>query len=210
MAADYGSGHLVTRVEDRFDFVIFSPMRPAPEPPYSLKMRTDILHKANLTSFGIVFGGNKGEMCEVTRWNASSPEGCFSHYYRLNVIWGGYLKAGLARIDGHEGIADGADGIGENWGYSALDWWEARVEDWNEWEVRVYDNGFEAYVNGHRIAGRGDTTYIRDPYYGIFSSTNEYNGARFVHDYFYVEPLDPDAKMQTVVDEMPSLSDHRD
>lgn len=196
MAADYGANDLVTRVEDRFDFAIFSPLRPAPEPPYAIKMRTQILHKANETSFGIVFGGNEGSFCGVTRWNAADPNGCFSHYYRLNVIWGGYLKVSLSRIDEHAGIAGGGQGSGDSGGYSALDWWEARADGWNEWEIRVYDTGFEAYVNGYYIGGRGDTLYLQDPYYGIFSSTYEYNGARFVHDYFYVEPLPSGATMQ--------------
>jgi hypothetical protein len=200
MAVDYGIGDIVTRVEDRFDFAIFSPMQPAPELPYSIKMRTKIVSKANETSFGIVWGGNEGTFCDVERVTAADPNGCFSHYYRLNVIWGGYLKWGLARIDHHEGVADGGDGVvASGGGYSGLHWPEVGDPDtWNEWEIRVYDNGFELYVNGYYIAGSGDTTYVHDPYYGIFSSTYEYNGARFVHDHFYVEPIGGSATMSRV------------
>lgn len=200
MAADYGAGDLVTRVEDRFDFAIFSPLRPAPKPPYAIKMRTSVVHDANETSIGIVFGGNEGSMCGITRWTAADPTGCFSHYYRFNAIWGGYWKVGLARIDAHADISGGGNGEGVNWGYSALDWWEASTDpdEWNEWEIRVYDTGFEAYVNGYYVAGRGDTTYVQDPYYGIYSSTYEYNGARFVHDHYYVEPLAPGVTMQSM------------
>ena len=189
MAADYGVGELVTRVEDKFDFAIFSPMQPAPATPYSIKMLTQVIHKANETSYGIVFGGNEGSFCGVNRWNAADPNGCFSHYYRLNVIWGGYLKYGLARIDGHRNISGGGDGYGVDWGYDALQWYEGSANGWNEWEIRVYDTGFAVYVNGHLMNVKPETTYIHDAFYGIFSSTYEYNGARFRHDYYYVEPL---------------------
>jgi len=189
MAAEYSSGELITRVEDRFDFTIFSPMRSAPPTPYSIKLRTKVIHEANLTSYGIVFGGNEGTFCGVNRWNASDPDGCFSHYYRLNVIWGGYLKYGVARIDGHRDAALGATGAAFDWGYDTLEGYEGGAYGWNEWEIRVYDNGFAVYVNGRLMRTLGDTTYIHDPLYGIFSSTNEYNGARFRHDYYYVEPL---------------------
>lgn len=198
MYAEYGDGLLVTRVEDKFDFAVFSPMRPAPAPPYALRMNTKILHKANETSYGIVFGGNEGDFCGVNRWSAEDPDGCFFHYYRLNVIWGGYLKWGIARIDYHEGIAGGGSGVvGSMGGYSALDWYEADADGWNEWEIRVYTNGFEIYVNGHLIGATGDTTYLNEPHYGIFSSTYEYNSARFRHEYFYVEPLSGAATMST-------------
>jgi hypothetical protein len=190
MRVSYNDGELITQVEDRFDFAIFSPMRPAPEPPYVIKMRTKIIHKANETSFGIVFGGNGGTFCGIDRYTANDPNGCFSHYYRLNIIWGGYLKASMARIDYHEDVAAGGDGMGKDWGYKWLLPQEVRYpNDWNNWEVRVYANGASVHVNDKDLFWIPDTTYIQDPYYGIFSSTYEYNGARFRHEYYIVEPL---------------------
>lgn len=190
MLVSYYDGELITQVEDRFDFAIFSPMRPAPALPYVIKMRSRIVHKANETSYGIVFGGNGGTFCGVDRYKASDPNGCFSHYYRLNVIWGGYLKAEVARIDYHEGIGAGGDGVGKNWGYKPLTPPEVRHPDsWNDWEIRVYPTGASVHVNGENLFWIPDTTYVDEPYYGIFSSTYEYNGAHFRHEYYTVEPL---------------------
>jgi len=188
MTAYYEDGALHTKVEDRFDFAIFSPMRSAPSVPYSIKMRTAIVHQANETSYGIVFGGSDGAFCDVVRTNASNPDGCFYHYYRLNVIWGGYLKYDLKRIDYHEDEAGGGDGEGVRlWKPRYLD--EGSTNGWNEWEIRVYSSGFAVYVNDSFKGFVSDSMYVNEPYYGIFSSNYEYNGAHFKHDYFRVAPL---------------------
>jgi len=200
MAADYTGGELVTRVEDRFDFAIFSPMRAAPAPPYELRMHTRILHLANETSFGMVFGGNEGSFCGVERETSADPSGCFSHYYRLNVIWGGYLKASVARVDRHEGVLGGGNGVvGSGGDYFGFESWEADPHGWNEWKIRVYTDGFIVYVNGREIARSDDTSYLHDPHYGIYSSTYEYNGARFEHSYYFVEPLEGSSTMPTTL-----------
>jgi len=194
MTAYYQDGVLNTKVEDLYDFAVFSPMRPAPSVPYSIKMRTAIVHQANETSYGIVFGGSDGAFCDVVRINGSNPDGCFYHYYRLNVIWGGYLKYDLKRIDYHEDVAGGGDGGGVRlWKPRYLDWYEGSTNGWNEWEIRVYSSGFAVYVNDNFKGFVSDSTYVNEPYYGIFSSNYEYNGAHFKHDYFRVAPLGGDA-----------------
>jgi len=185
--ATYLGDTLLTGLNDKFDFAIFSPMFQAPAPPYRILMRTRIRHLGNELSYGIVFGGNGGTFCPVDRSNAGSSNGCFSHYYRLNVIWGGYLKYQVKRIDYH----DPEKGSGR--GRELLS--TTNVSDrtsnngWNTWEIKVYDNGFAVYVNGGLLGWTEDTTYVHEPYYGIFISTYEYNGATFEHDYFYVDPL---------------------
>ena len=186
-AASYQDGKLTTALRDRFDFAIFSPMFEAPPTPYSIRVRTRIEHFANEVSYGIVFGGHQGTFCSVDRSNGSDPDGCFSHYYRLNVIWGGYLKCQVKRIDRHS--AEKGTGRGsELMSYRDV---SDRTDDdgWNEWEIRVYDDRFELYVNGRFLEDFDDTTYIHDPLYGIFTSTYEYNSASFEHKYFYADPF---------------------
>lgn len=189
MQTEYVDGQLITLVEDKFDFAIFSPMRAAPSVPYVIRMHTMILHKANETSYGIVFGGNEGAFCDVVRATAADPGGCFWHYYRLNVIYGGYLKYNLKRIDYHDGIEGGAQGEGVSWGWWGIDASLANPDGWNTWEIRVYDSGFTVYLNGRLMNTISDARYTREPHYGIFSSNYEYNGARFAHEFFVVEPL---------------------
>lgn len=188
MKAAYINSDLQTMVADRFDFAIFSPMVPAPALPYRLVLRTRIIHKVNEVSYGIVFGGNNGTFCSVQRVNATDPNGCFSHYYRLNVIWAGnYLKFNVARVDRHgsrgEGISEELLGFG-NLSSSGYD-----PAGWHTWEIWVYEDRFALYVNGDFIAWIPASKYTHEPYYGIFSSTYEYNYAHFKHAHFYVEPI---------------------
>ncbi len=187
----YSRGRLITSVEDRFDFGIFSPMYEAPEPPYQITMKTRIVNKANMASYGIVFGANGGTFCYIDREHAGDANGCFYHYYRLNIVWGGdYLKYNLKRIDYHRG---GDEGRGNAYGvelvpFTWVDRW-SQHDDWNIWQVRVYHDGFEIYLNDEKLSWVGNARYVDDPFYGIFSSTGEFNISKWEHEYFYVEPL---------------------
>lgn len=191
---NYSEGCLLTSVEDKFDFGIFSPMYEAPPPPYQIGLSTRIINKANLVSYGIVFGANDGTLCSIERDNAGDPNGCFYHYYRLNAIWGGdYLKYGLKRVDYHSG---GEDGRGKGFGvdlvpYKRLEDWKAHANSLNSWQIFVYEDGFSVYVNGNNLGWTYDSTYVHEPLWGIFSSTNEYNVSKWEHDYFYVAPFSP-------------------
>jgi hypothetical protein len=187
-STSYEDGKLVTGLHDRFDFAIFSPMFEAPDPPYLIRMRTRIDHLANEVSYGIVFGGNRGTTCPIDRSQSGDSDGCFYHYYRLNVIWGGgYLKSQVKRIDSHASQKGGGRGT-ELMSYRDVS--DRTDEDrFNVWEIRVYDGGFDVYVNGRFLEDFDDTTYIHDPYYGIFASTYEYNSASFEHEFFFVDPM---------------------
>ena len=184
-----GNGNLETMVGDMYDFAIFSPLVPAPPPPYHIQIRTQIIHRVNEVSYGLAFGGNEGSFCMVDRSRAQDPAGCFSHYYRLNVIWaGGYLKYSVARIDGHD---ERGRGLGATLrGFSNV--LTGGPDDWHVWDIWVYDDRFGVGVDGQFIAWINDTTYLHDPYFGIFSSTFEYNYAHFRHARYYVEPITPD------------------
>ncbi|NLE46327.1 MAG: fibronectin type III domain-containing protein [Chloroflexi bacterium] len=185
--AIYQGGVLQTGLNDRFDFAIFSPMYEAPPAPYRLQLKSRILHQGNELSYGMVFGGPTSTACPIDRFSAGHPSGCFGHYYRLNVVFGGYFKFQVKSIDYH----DVEKGSGQ--GAELISWQNVdNLTDktgWNAWEIRVYPNGFAVYVNGVLVGWTDNTTYVHDPYYGIFLSTFEYNGATFEHDYFIVEPL---------------------
>lgn len=187
----YREGGLAeTMVHSKFDYAIFSPLVSAPPTPYKIRMSTRILFEVNLVSYGIVWGGNEGTRCDLVLNDATDPNGCLFHHYRLNVVFGGtYWQYNVKRTDYHEGDS----GYGE--GVTLVDWhnlsergWDP--SDWHLWEVHVYENYFEIWVNGVLLHTVYDSTYIGEPYYGIFSSTNEYNNAHFEHDYFVVEPIE--------------------
>jgi hypothetical protein len=192
MNAYYIEGDLETYVRDMFDFAIFSPMLPAPSLPYTIELKTRVRHKVNEVSYGIVFGGDPGDLCRVERADARKPEGCFTHYYRLNVIWAGnYLKFNINRVDGHD---ERGRGISEELrGFDSLVRFGWDPADWHRWTFEVHEDGFALYVNDQYIAWIPDNAYVDMPYYGIFSSTFEYNNAHFQHDYFHVVAMDPAA-----------------
>ena len=66
--AYYGDGNeegsLVIIVADRWDWLIASPLMPAPEPPYAIEFRARVHDASNLVSGGAVFGGDwNGQAC---------------------------------------------------------------------------------------------------------------------------------------------------
>jgi hypothetical protein len=203
----YIDGRLKTGLHDRWDYAIFSPMLEAPPPPYNIRMATRIIHFANLTSYGIVFGGNRGTLCPpIDRSTSGDPNGCFFHYYRLNVVWGGFLKYQVKRIDYHEydkGKARGVTLLGEGYG----DISEITSDDsWNLWEIKVRDDGFAVYVNDQLVGWTTDTTYIQDPMFGIFTSTDEYNMAEFEHEFYYVDAASDDDPLPTLGRQLPGTN----
>lgn len=191
MSATYANGYLETMVADKFDFAIFSPMRQAPKLPYTIEMRTKIMHSVNEVSYGIAFGGDQGTFCNIARDASMSMEGCFSHYYRLNVVWAGpYLKYNICRITGHDDRGRGkCDELLSFYNLSSLGY---HSNDWHIWKIEVSETGFSVYVNDHYLVHIADTMYVNDPYYGIFSSAYEYNYAHFIHSRFYVYPTSID------------------
>lgn len=190
----YEEGELITRVDDRFDFGVYSPMIKAPELPYRITMHSKIIHYANEVSYGIVFGGDGGSICPVNRETSGSGDGCFYHYYRLNVIWGGFLKFDVKRINYHEG--EKGKGRGDVlMSTHSIETYKASPNSWNMWTIDVYEDGFQVAVNGNVLGWTNDTRYIDDPYYGIFSSTYEYNSATFRHSHYYVEPISGESSL---------------
>ncbi len=189
MTLSYTGHEVETMVADMFDFAIFSPMVPALPKPYRIRLMTKIRHEVNEVSYGIVFGGNQGDFCGVTRASAKDPNGCFSHYYRLNAIWaGGYMKYNVSRVDEH---GDRGQGVSEEV-RGFVNVVNRDPDDWHTWDIWVYEDRFGLSVNGKFIAWMYDTTYLAESYYGIFSSTFEYNFAHFAHTLYYVEPITED------------------
>ncbi|MBN1889834.1 MAG: hypothetical protein JW850_17695, partial [Thermoflexales bacterium] len=182
----YQGGRLVTRLNDRYDFSIISPMRQAPAPPYTIRIKTRLVYPAYQAAYGIIFGGNTGSICPTDRSNGGDPQGCFYHYYRLNVVWSGdYLQCSVKRIDSHEAEKGKANGV-ELMDYTWLHKWTTH-DDWNTWEIRVKDTGFSLYVNDLKLFETVDSSYVHEPLFGLFLSTGEFNPAIFEHEYFYID-----------------------
>jgi hypothetical protein len=177
-----GTMYLV--MDDKWDFAIASPKEEAPALPYTIRTRVRVHDPANLVAYGIVFGGNEGSPCPAYR-----DTGCFSHYYRLEVIWdGGGLKAGLKRIDYHEPESSEDRGKGRGKELIDYEYIPGGADAWNTWKFVVRSDGIDIYLNDEHWESTSDDKYVDDPYFGVYASANEYKPAIGRFDYFYVEP----------------------
>lgn len=190
MEVEYDDGQLITTSDDNYDFGIFSPMVEAPDPPYQIRVRTKLDDGVYVPTYGIVFGAEAGDFCPVERDNAQDDDGCFYHYYRINIpvnAFGGHIDYEVKRIDRHvdRGKAEGKD-LSD--GYQSIDG-VASWDGWNNWKIEVYEDRFRVYVNGKHLGTYHDDKYIDDPLFGLLTDNYEFSPASFKHEYFYVEPL---------------------
>jgi hypothetical protein len=78
---------------------------------------------------------------------------------------------------------------------SAKDLNGVEPEGWNSYRIEVREDGIKLFA-----AKRGaplieqlnykDTRWIKDPYFGVFASTDEYNNSTWRYDNVQVMPLD--------------------
>jgi hypothetical protein len=191
MKVRYSGGKLYTKSDDNYDFGIFSPLVEAPAPPYKIRMETKLHDGVYVPTYGIVFRAEKGDFCPVDRDDAEDDDGCFYHYFRLNVAvnkWGKHIKYEVKRIDRHvdRGKAEGKD-LSD--GYRNIDD-KADWDGWNTWEIEVHEEWFKISVNGEHLGTYWDDDYAEDGYFGILTDNYEFAPAEFKHEYFYVEPID--------------------
>ncbi len=172
-------GNLFAVMNDKFDFAIASPMEEAPAPPYTIQTRVRVRDEANLVAYGIIFGANDGSPCPAYR-----DSGCFYHYYRLEVIWDGRLKAGFKRIDRHESEKGKGQGT-EIIGYRYV---EGDSIGWHTWKFEVKADGIDIYYDGGLFGSISDSQYVNEPYFGVYTSANEYKPSIGQFDYYYVDP----------------------
>lgn len=183
----YDDDNLILKIGGRWDYAIASPLVPAPEPPYHIQTQVYFGGGVdNLHSYGLIFGGNyNGGACPNAAYSS-----CFNAYYRLNVIWSGpdnSLKYELKRIDGHDPTDNGGVGV------TLIPFKTASVGDsqgYNTWAIDVYPNGrIEVYVEGKLVGAAKDSTYINQPYFGVFASSDEYAGSEPTFEYYGLSAL---------------------
>jgi hypothetical protein len=190
----YEGGKLYTKSEDNYDFGIFSPLVEAPPPPYRITMRTKLVEGQDAPAYGIVWRAEKGDFCPVDRDDAEDEDGCYYHYFRLNVSLdpGRAIRYEVKRIEEHDergrGQGKALSGDKDNTYINVSG--EAEWDEWNTWEVEVYEERFRISVNGEHVGTYWDDDYAEDGYFGILTSCYEYHPSEFKHDYFYIEPID--------------------
>lgn len=200
-----GNDWLIVQSLDSWDWVIASPMKPAPVVPYVIEYRIKHANLGNLVSHGAVFGADwNGGLCPD--W--SSVQGvyqhtaCFNHFYDTNTIFFSDLKMLFERVDNlvwcptcggspmkrlgdiesnpnNVPVLTNVDPIG-----------------WNTFRIEVRADGIKFYANGAlQSITDGETVYtdtrwINSPYFGIIATTDEYSNSSARVEYFKVTPLD--------------------
>lgn len=195
--AYYGSGseagNLIIIVADRWDWLIASPLKPAPKPPFAIEFRARVHDASNLISGGPVFGGDwNGQACPEIG-NVYQTTNCFNHFYNFNMIFYGPLKLLHEQVDSLFWCPNcGGSPIKRLGPSTEVDPILANGPslEWHTYRIEVRASGVKFFVDNLQKATFSDTTYINEPYFGVFASTDEYNPSIWFFDYYQVKVLD--------------------
>ena len=190
----YRNGNLQILTFDLWDWAIASPLVPAPEVPYNITYRARVHDASNLVSGGALFGGDwNGDACPEPG-NVYQTDNCFNHFYNFNYIWhGGGLKLLHEQVD-RVVYCPSCDGspikrlgptidVGDVIG-------DGGRNDWHTYRMEVRNNGTTLYIDNELRGYFPNTLWIKEPYFGVFSSTFEYEPSIWFFDYFEVKPVD--------------------
>jgi hypothetical protein len=197
----YEDGRYVMQITDRYDWGIASPLRPAPRLPYAIDFEARIVSLGFAHSGGAVFGGDwTGQNCppgtSFDEWYRHDE--CFNHFYNLNGIYYDQIRLLFERVDRlvwcpdcggspMKRVGDIPEG-GDD--YEGID-----PDDWNHYRVEVRPDVIRVYA-----AERGqplqlqreytDTRWVNSPYFGFFTSTNDWPDSTWRFEYMQVMPID--------------------
>ncbi len=196
-AAYYGSGNeagqFVMIVGDRWDWLIASPLVPAPAVPYSIQYQAKVHDASNLVSGGMVYGGDWNFDACPEYGNVYKTDNCFNHFYNFNYIFYGPIKLLFEQVDRLEWCLNCSGSPLKRLGPTqTVDPVIGHTNslNWHTYRVDVRADGARLYIDGKFIKHFTDTSYIYEPYYGVFASTDEYKPSIWLYEYFQVTPLD--------------------
>ncbi|MCL4868291.1 MAG: fibronectin type III domain-containing protein [Anaerolineae bacterium] len=186
-------GNLIILVDDRWDWMIASPLRPAPEIPYAIEFKARVHDPSNLISGGMLFAGDWGGLPCPDPNNIYQHGNCFNSFYNLNMIFYGPIKLLYEQVDQliwcpecggspmkrYGPFVDAGDIVANG---PSLDWHTYRIE--------VRHDGVRFFVNGAYRFYFPDTSHLQQPYFGVFASTDEYKPSIWFFDYVMAVPLD--------------------
>ena len=196
---------------DAWDWMLASPLRPAPAVPYAIEFKMRIHDGSNLVSGGMVFGGDwNGQPCPEIG-NVYDTKNCFNNFYTYNFIFYGPIKLLHEQVDllywcpncggaklkrlGPNMVLEGSNGEGiischSNWPTTQCPEDGNPAEDWHTYRVEVREDGARLYIDNNFKYHFTNTSYINGRYFGAFASSDEYQPSIWFYDYFQVTPLD--------------------
>ena len=190
-----GDGNMKMHVQGRWDFMITSPLVPAPEPPYRISTRIKFDGPGNLNTYGAIIGADwNGWPCpEYVVTGKYVVSNCFNNYYRNILLWnwgGNTMQSSVKQITQH--TADKNAGRGDTFfDYTTINISSGSANDWNEWSWEVHPSGTINILAGDIVRQSFHSeAYINNRYWGFWASTDEYPGSDPLFDWILVEPID--------------------
>ena len=183
----YESGKLIHEMDGRWDYLLSSPLRRAPEPPYRIDLRAELVGVDNLHVYGFAFGGNvDGAPCP-----AADYSNCFNSYYRVLILWNGnqdFMKVQIKRIEGHDPVDN------SGFGTDVLPFTDVPVNNPSagpqKWSIEVFPDGeMNFFVNDTYLVTVNDTALLDQPFFGAFTATDEYAGLEARYEWYSVDLL---------------------
>jgi len=194
--AGNNAGNFIIVVDDRWDWMIASPLQAAPSPPYVIEYRSRVHDASNLVSGGLVVGGDWNYDACPEFGNVYQTDNCFNHFYNFNYIHYGAMKLLFEQVDnltwclGCGGSPLKRLGDQSNWREIDPIFGNSSARDWHTYRVEVRDDGLYLTIDGDYKGRFGSPAYVNDPFFGVFASTDEYKPSIWFFDYFKITPLD--------------------
>lgn len=202
----YENGRYVTMVKSRWDWLIASPLQPAPRVPYAIDFEARIISQGYVHSAGVVFGGDwGGAACPPTDNEAwVNHANCFNHFYNTNSIYNdtdsSNVRIGLLfeRVDQLEWRPNDGGSPLKRVGdipLSVKDYKNIDAKGWNHYRIEVREGSILVYAAkvGEPLKLQyeyTDTRWIGSPYFGFFTSTDIIENSTWRFEYIEVMPLD--------------------
>ncbi len=207
LKAFYENGKYVTMITSRWDWLVASPLRPAPRVPYVIDFEARIISLGYVHSAGGVFGGDwNGETCPPNVSFELWPrhDDCFNHFYNTNSIYNdtdsSNVKIGLLfeRVDKLEWRPNDGGSPLKRVGdipTGVRDFRHIDPKEWNHYRIEVRQDSIKIYA---ARLGRepefqddyDDTRWITSPYFGFFTSTDIIENSSWRFEYIQVMPID--------------------
>jgi hypothetical protein len=171
---------LKMEIDSAFDYLLASPLVPAPAAPYTIDMRAKFDNPLDKHAYGIVFGGDwNGQPCPANNFTS-----CFNAYYWLNVRWrqnGGAnkLEMRLVRVTNHSASNAPVVEVLYDWvnpdDFPGVD---VNPNDWTTISVGIEtDNDIDILVNGDLVKEVSDDDLLanlaNNPYFGIMVNVDD-------------------------------------
>lgn len=203
----YENGKYVTMITSRWDWLVASPLRPAPRVPYVIDFEARIISLGYVHSAGAIFGGDwNGQTCppnvSFEQWPRHND--CFNHFYNTNSIYNdtdiSNVKIGLLfeRVDRLEWRPNDGGSPLKRIGHIASgvrDYRNIDPDDWNHYRIEVREDSIRVYAAKLGLEPTfqyeyDDTRWISSPYFGFFTSTDIIENSTWRFEYMQVMPID--------------------